>query len=376
MLKKILIIMGTRPEAIKLAPVFHALKGKSNIIETKICLTGQHQEMLYQTIEHFEIIPDYDLKLMKNDQTLFELTASLISSLDRVIEDSKPDMILVQGDTTTAFAGALAGYYKQIQVGHVEAGLRTANRFSPFPEEMNRRLVGVLADHHFAPTTRAKEALRREGVPEAEIIVTGNTVIDALLFTLEKMKKHPPSIEGLDEVVNSGRKIVLITGHRRENFGEGFKNVCSAIGELAVRFKDAAFVYPVHLNPNVQLPVYSMLGKLPNVFLVPPLGYVQFVGLMAASYIILTDSGGIQEEAPSLGKPVLVMRETTERQEAVEAGTAILVGTDKERIVREVIRLMTDHTAWENMGKIRNPFGDGKSAHRIVEHIEHVALAP
>jgi len=375
MVKKILIIIGTRPEAIKLAPVFHALKGKSNILEAKICLTGQHQEMLYQTIEHFEITPDYDLKLMKNDQSLFDLTASLISSFERIIEDSKPDMILVQGDTTTAFAGALAGYYKRIQVGHIEAGLRTANKFSPFPEEMNRRLVGVLADHHFAPTARAKEALQREGIPEEDIIVTGNTVVDALLFTLEKIKKNPPSIDGLDEVVNSGRKIILVTGHRRENFGEGFKNICGAIGELAVQLKDAAFIYPVHLNPNVQLPVYSMLGKLPNVFLVPPLGYVQFVRLMAASHLILTDSGGVQEEAPSLGKPVLVMRETTERQEAVEAGTAILVGTDKERIVREVTRLMTDRTAWETMSKIKNPFGDGKSADRVVEYIEHVALS-
>jgi len=362
--------MGTRPEVIKLAPVYHALKEKEQIVETSVCLTGQHQEMLYQAIEHFEIAPDYDLKLMKDDQTLFELTSSLISSLARVLEDYKPDLILVQGDTTTAFVSGLAGYYKQIQVGHVEAGLRTANKFSPFPEEMNRRLVGVLADHHFAPTERAKEALLKEGVPESTIIVTGNTVIDALLFTLKKVEEKPPVIEGLEEVLGSGRKIILITGHRRENFGEGFANICEAIRTLAMELRDVSFIYPVHLNPNVQKPVYSMLEELPNVFLVPPLSYMQFVRLMSAAHIIITDSGGVQEEAPSLGKPVLVMRETTERQEAVEAGTAILVGTDKDKIVGEAVRLMTDRDAWEIMSKIKNPFGDGKSAKRIVEYIE------
>ena len=363
--------MGTRPEAIKLAPVIHALKKNPHIAETKVCLTGQHREMLYQAVDHFEIVPDYDLKVMKNDQTLFELTASLISGLDRVLEDLKPDMILVQGDTTTAFVGGLAGYYKKIRVGHVEAGLRTANKFSPFPEEMNRRLAGVLADYHFAPTKRAKEALLKEGVRESDIVVTGNTVIDALLFTMNKIEKNPPVIDGLEEVLDSGRKIVLITGHRRENFGQGFKDICGAIQTLALKLKDAAFIYPVHLNPNVQGPVYAMLSQLPNVYLVPPLGYVPFIRLMAAAYIILTDSGGIQEEAPSLGKPVLVMRDITEREEAIDAGTAVLVGTDKEKIVRESVRLMTDRAAWETMSRIKNPFGDGRSAHRIVQYIEN-----
>jgi UDP-N-acetylglucosamine 2-epimerase (non-hydrolysing) len=371
--KKILILMGTRPEAIKLAPVFYALKEKNHFFETRICLTGQHQEMLHQAIQHFEITPDYDMKLMKKGQTLFELTASLVSNLDRVLNTCKPDMILVQGDTTTAFVGGLAGYYKQIQVGHVEAGLRTTDKFAPFPEEMNRRLVSVLADHHFAPTHRAKKALLKEGVRESAIIVTGNTVIDALIFTLKKVSEKLPHIPGLEDILVTGRKIVLITGHRRENFGEEFNNICGAIQTLSVEFRDVVFIYPVHLNPNVQGPVYSMLGALPNVYLLPPLGYLPFVRLMSASHIILTDSGGIQEEAPSLGKPVLVMRETTERPEAVDSGTAILVGTKKEEIIEEASRLLTDEIAWEIMSKTENPFGDGKSAHRIVEYIERIS---
>ncbi len=365
--------MGTRPEAIKLAPVYHELKGRPEVAETRVCLTGQHREMLYQAVEHFEIESDYDLKLMKEGQTLFEITSSLIFNLEGVLEDFKPELILIQGDTTTAFAAGLAGYYKQIQVGHVEAGLRTSDKFAPYPEEMNRRLAGVLADHHFAPTERAKEALLKEGVAESAVIVTGNTVIDALLYTLDRVKKSPPSVEGLDEIISGERKIVLITGHRRENFGEGFKDICGAIRNLAMKFRDVVFIYPVHLNPNVQGPVYSVLGELPNVFLVSPLGYVPFVYLMSAAHIILTDSGGIQEEAPSLGKPVLVMRETTERQDAVEAGTAVLVGTDKDKIVREVSRLLTDNEAWKSMSEKKNPFGDGQSSCRIVEYIEKMA---
>ncbi len=371
MAKKILIVMGTRPEAIKLSPVIHALQERKDVAETRVCLTGQHKEMLYQAIEHFDIDPDYDLKLMKKDQTLFELSAALIANLDEVLENYKPDLILVQGDTTTAFMGGLAGYYKHIQVGHVEAGLRTANKFAPFPEEMNRRLAGVLADHHFAPTERSKAALMREGVCESSIIVTGNTVLDALLYTLIKVKKNPPVLNGLEEIMNSGRQIVLITGHRRENFGEGFTNICRAIRLLAEKFKDTEFIYPVHLNPNVQEPVYSIVGNLSNVHLISPISYVPFVRLMSAAHVILTDSGGIQEEAPSLGKPVLVMRDTTERQEAVEAGTAILVGTDQDKIVAEVSRLLTDQKAWEVMSNIKNPFGDGISSKRIVSYIEH-----
>ena len=368
--KRILMVLGTRPEAVKLAPVYHALMANKQIAETKVCLTGQHNKMLYKAIEHFEIERDYDLQLMMKGQTLFELTASLMLSLDGVLEDYKPDLILVQGDTTTAFAGALAGYYKQIQVGHVEAGLRTADKFAPFPEEINRRLACVLADHHFAPTERSKEALLNEGVPESSISVTGNTVLDALTFTLKKIKQNPPVLEGLEDIIDSERKIVLITGHRRENFGEGFENICDAIWTLAAKFRDVDWIYPVHLNPNVQEPVYSMLEGLPNVHLVPPMEYVPFVRLMSISHIILTDSGGIQEEAPSLGKPVLVMRETTERQEAVEAGTAILVGTNKEKIIMEASRLLTDQDVWKSMSKINNPFGDGESANRIVEYIE------
>jgi len=367
--KKILVVIGTRPEAIKLAPVYHQLKLRDAHFETKVCLTGQHQEMLYQAIEHFEIVPDYDLKIMKKGQSLFELTSSLISSLEIILDESRPDMILVQGDTTTAFIGALAGFYKNITVGHIEAGLRTTNKFSPFPEEMNRHLASVLADYHFAPTERSRDALIKENVPNSSIIVTGNTVVDALFYTLDKVNENPLKIEGLEEVLDSGRKIVLITGHRRENFGKGFRSICRAIKSISGDFRDVSFVYPVHLNPNVQAPVYSILGKLINVHLISPLGYVPFVRLMSAAHIILTDSGGVQEEAPSLGRPVLVMRETTERPEAVEAGTALLVGTDEEMIKSEVARLLTDTEAWERMSEVRNPFGDGRSAFRIVDYI-------
>ena len=373
-MKKILIIIGTRPEIIKMIPVIQALQRKSKIFTTRVCLTGQHREMSDQLIEYFKIQTDYDLNIMEENQNLPHLTAKMLEKLRVVIEDFGPQIILVQGDTTTAFIGALAGYYQRVQVGHVEAGLRTYEKYSPFPEEMNRRLVGVLADHHFAPTERAKKALLGEGIKESNIVVTGNTVIDTLLLTQEKIKDSPPQLGELEPIISNGRKIVLITGHRRENFGEGFKNICEAIKSLSQIFSDTSFIYPVHLNPNVQKPVYQILGKLSNVHLIPPMNYVPFVRLMSLSHIILTDSGGIQEEAPSLGKPVLVMREVTERPEAVEAGTAILVGPDRTKIVQEVSRLMTDDRAWIAMSHISNPYGDGNAAIRIINYLETVEV--
>ncbi len=368
-MKKVLIILGTRPEAIKFAPVIHKLNEYSEQFETAVCSTGQHSEMLYQVVDYFDLKLDYDLKLMKTGQTLSGLTSALASRLSDVIDEFGPDIILVQGDTTTAFMGALIGYYHQIKVGHVEAGLRTDNKFAPFPEEMNRRLAGVLTDYHFAPTDKARNALLKEGVDPSTINLSGNTVIDALLYTLAKNKLAQPSLDELEKVLDQGRKIVLITGHRRENFGDGFYSICNAIRELADTFPEVNFIYPVHLNPNVQKPVYEILGDHDNIYLVPPMGYVSFVRLMNESHIVLTDSGGIQEEAPSLGKPVLVMRDETERQEAVDAGTAILVGTDKDKIIYEVSRLLTNDEAWNTMSSITNPFGDGNSAQRIVDFL-------
>jgi len=367
--KKILVILGTRPEVIKLAPVIHTLKAAPQQFDVTVCATGQHNEMLYQVLDYFDIIPDIDLKLMKSGQTLSELTAALIARLPAVFEQSRPDVTLVQGDTTTSMTGGLVSYYYQTAVGHVEAGLRTGDKFAPFPEELNRRLLSTLTDYHFAPTQKAADALRREGVEEKSILLTGNTVIDALLYTVAKNEKNRPSLGELDTVLAGEERIVLITGHRRENFGQGFRDICRAIHELASSYKNVQFIYPVHLNPNVQKPVYEILGDLSNIHLVPPIGYVPFVRLMSAAHLILTDSGGIQEEAPSLGKPVLVMREKTERQEAVEAGTAKLVGTDCAKIVREVKRLLDDPGAWDAMSRIKNPFGDGNAAQRICDFL-------
>lgn len=369
-MKNVLVILGTRPEAIKLAPVIHELNKFPEQFKTAVCATGQHSEMLYQAIQHFELTLEYDLKLMKKGQTLSELTAALISKLPKVLEVFCPDIILVQGDTTTAFVGALTGYYYQVEIGHVEAGLRTNNKFAPFPEEMNRRLTGKLTDHHFAPTQKAKESLLNEGVDQSNILITGNTVIDALFYTLKKNKKSLPSLGKLESVLANGHKKVLITGHRRENFGEGFFNICQAIQDLAQRFDNVDFIYPVHLNPNVQEPVYNILENKKNIHLIPPVGYTPFVRLMNEAHIILTDSGGIQEEAPSLGKPVLVMRDVTERPEAVEAGTSILVGTDKNKIFNEASKLLTDTDAWSAMSHIDNPFGDGKASQRIVDYLD------
>lgn len=352
-----------------MAPIILELKKKSKDFKTQVCMSGQHRELVDQIIGNFNFQVDFDLNVMTKGQNLGQLTARLIEGLYKIIESFKPDLILVQGDTTTAFVGALAGFYQQIQVGHVEAGLRTSNKYAPFPEEMNRHLIGVLADHHFAPTNKSKFELLKEGVNDKKILVTGNTVIDALFLAIKRVRKNPPLLGELNALLSKGNRIVLITGHRRENFGEGFEKICQAIKSLAKRFIDVTFVYPVHLNPNVQQPVRRILGNLKNVSLTPPLDYFPFVRLMSRSSIILTDSGGIQEEAPSLGIPVVVMREVTERSEAVEAGTAILVGTDKKKIFETVSMLLTDEQAWKAMSQAANPYGDGKASRRIVDYL-------
>jgi UDP-N-acetylglucosamine 2-epimerase (non-hydrolysing) len=365
-LKKISFIFGTRPEAIKLCPLIIAMRKHEEHVP-HVCVTGQHSEMLNQVLNAFEVVPDVDLALMQSNQTLGGLTARAIAAIDGYLDGYTPDMVIVQGDTTTVFCAALCAFYHKIPVGHVEAGLRTWNKHSPFPEEINRVLATRLADLHFAPTNTSRDNLLREGVAPDRIFVTGNTVIDALYLALERVKATPPAIPGLPpEMMTNGHPLVLITGHRRESFGDGFRNICHAIAELAQRFPSAEFVYPVHLNPNVQEPVFSLLGNLPNIYLIDPLGYLPFVALMNRAKIILTDSGGVQEEAPSLGKPVLVMRDTTERPEAVAMGTVRLVGTDSNAIVSNVSTLMTDCASYEQMANAVNPYGDGKACQRIV----------
>lgn len=357
-MKRIVVIFGTRPEAIKLCPVILALKADP-YFECKVCVTGQHQQMLYQVLDVFGVKPDIDLALMRPNQTLAGLTARAITALDEYLGREKPDAVMVQGDTTTVLAGALSAFYHHIPVAHIEAGLRTWNMGSPWPEEANRQLTTRLAKWHFCPTENNKKNLLREGVDEKVIYVTGNTVVDALLLAREKVK-----LEDVDEQ----KKSVLITGHRRENFGEGFENICQAIKKLAEEFVDTDFVYPVHLNPNVREPVNRILGTtLNNVKLIEPLSYLRFVEFMCKAYLILTDSGGVQEEAPSLGKPVLVMRDTTERQEAIAAGTVKLVGTGRDDIYRACKRLLTDHDQYMKMAAAVNPYGDGKAAARILE---------
>ncbi len=371
--KKISIILGTRPEAIKLAPLILALKHTASFT-VEVCVTAQHRQMLDQVLTIFNIVPDVDLDLMKPNQTLASLTSDAIRAVDGYIRDSKPDMVLVQGDTTTVFAASLAAFYQKIPVGHVEAGLRTGNKYSPFPEEVNRLITSRLAELHFAPTIAAQTNLAAENIAGKDIFVTGNTVIDALLMVTEKISNAVPDIPGLPAELFTGtdrRKIVLITGHRRENFGEGFFTICRAIARLAERFTDVAFVYPVHLNPNVQSPVYSMLSGKENIYLIAPVSYVPFVALMRRATVILTDSGGVQEEAPSLGRPVLVMRDTTERPEAVSAGTAKLVGTDEDLIVSSTARLLEDPSEYDRMVNAVNPYGDGKAAERIVGILSH-----
>lgn len=364
-MKKISIIFGTRPEAIKLCPIVLAMRDNPDF-DCKVCVTGQHREMLQQVLDVFGVVPDIDLKLMRPNQSLASLTARSISALDEYLSKEKPDVVMVQGDTTTVLAGALAAYYHHIPVAHVEAGLRTWNLESPWPEEANRQLTTRLAKWHFCPTENNKRNLLNEGVPEKNIYVTGNTVIDALMIARKKVEEEPPMIKGL--ALDPNRRMVLITGHRRENFGEGFEQICMAIKRLATEFQSADFVYPVHLNPNVREPVNRILGHgLTNVKLIEPQPYLPFVALMNRSYLILTDSGGVQEEAPSLGKPVLVMRDTTERPEAVLSGTVKLVGKHAGEIYKEAYRLLTKRDDYQRMSASINPYGDGNATGRIID---------
>lgn len=361
-MKKVLTILGTRPEAIKLAPVIKELERHPGVV-SRVCVTAQHREMLDPFLTLFGIAPDHDLNLMQPGQTLFDVTTRVLTGIKEVLEAERPEIVLVQGDTTTAFAAALAAFYLKVGIGHVEAGLRTEDKYNPFPEEINRRLISHLADLHFAPTERARANLLAEGIPDKAIFVTGNTVVDALLRILEFTGDQDP-LQGLP--LDSERRLILVTAHRRESFGEGLTNICRALKEITEGANDVEIVYPVHLNPNVQATVERHLSGLERVHLIAPLDYVPFVHLMSRAYLILTDSGGVQEEAPSLGKPVLVLRETTERPEAIEAGVAKLVGTAPERIVEETLRLLRDREEYNRMVMARNPFGDGHAAERIV----------
>jgi UDP-N-acetylglucosamine 2-epimerase (non-hydrolysing) len=372
-MKKISFIFGTRPEAIKLGPLVLALKNHP-WLSPMVWVTGQHRELLDQVLDVFQIVPDIDMDLMQPDQTLSGFTSQAISHIDGCLKQSRPDMIIAQGDTTTVFCAALCAFYHQIPFGHVEAGLRTWNRNSPFPEEINRVLTSRVTDLHFAPTEMSRQNLLREEVPENQIFVTGNTVIDALQSVVEKVSENPPVIDDLppelQPIEADGPRIVLITGHRRENFGAGFRNICLAVTELAERYSDVHFVYPVHMNPLVREPVNQMLGQRRNIHLCAPTDYLQFVAMMNRSCLVLTDSGGVQEEAPSLGKPVLVMRDTTERPEAVTMGTVKLVGTDTGEIVRQVSLLLDDAAAYAAMANAVNPYGDGHACGRIIAACE------
>lgn len=396
-MKKILIVFGTRPEAIKLAPVIQKLKAEGSKLKAVVCVTAQHRQMLDQVLRLFEIVPDYDLDIMSPNQDLFDITNRSLGGLKGVLQKERPDLILVQGDTTTTFVASLAAFYFKIPIGHVEAGLRTYDKYQPFPEEKNRHMTTVLADYHFAPTERAKDNLIKENIPENRIWVTGNTSIDALLSVSSRQKAvsskqywnkyfeeewnltlTTDTETGTESDTNTDNsKLILVTGHRRENFGEGFTNICLALKEIAIRNPDVNLVYPVHMNPNVRKPVFEILGsnqinpeKIDNIYLIEPLEYAPFVYLMNKSYLILTDSGGVQEEAPSLGKPVLVMRDKTERPEGIEAGTTRLVGTDQEKIASETQKLLDDKDAYEQMVTKKNPFGDGRAAARIVGILE------
>ncbi|PWG02104.1 non-hydrolyzing UDP-N-acetylglucosamine 2-epimerase [Sphingosinicella humi] len=370
---KILLVFGTRPEAIKMAPVAKCLAGL-DWVDLRVCVTAQHREMLDQVLNLFRIVPDYDLDLMRPGQDLFDITCGVLSGLKPILRDFKPDLVLVHGDTGTTLAGSLAAYYERATVGHVEAGLRTGNIYSPWPEEVNRRVAGAITRLHFAPTNGSAENLRAENVPSEHIFVTGNTVIDALHEVVGRLDQDQSMRDDVEARFNldSARRLLLVTGHRRESFGGGFEKICAALARLAER-DDLQIVYPVHLNPNVKEPVEARLGKLPNVHLVTPQDYLPFVYLMNRADVILTDSGGVQEEAPSLGKPVLVMRDTTERPEAVDAGTVRLVGTDADLIVSSVTRLLDDRAEYESMSFAHNPYGDGQAAGRIVAAIEQWA---
>ena len=372
---KNLIIFGTRPEAIKMAPLVKEFQKHDELFDTKVCITAQHREMLDQVLTFFEITPDFDLDLMKPNQNLYVLTADILINLKPVLESFKPDYVFVHGDTTTTMATSLAAFYAGAKICHVEAGLRTFNMQSPFPEEMNRSVTGVVSNLHFAPTKTSKNNLIAENISEEDIIITGNTVIDALSYSVEKVNTptfQDQEIEQLKIVLNDDKKLILVTGHRRENHGDGFIRICEALKEIALEHSDCQIIYPVHLNPNVQKPVYDLLSDINNIDLISPLSYPAFVWLIEKAYLIITDSGGVQEEAPSLGKPVLVMRDTTERPEAVNAGTVLLVGTDKQKIIDEAHRLLEDNNAYLAMSTLHNPYGDGKACSKIVEHIRFI----
>lgn len=391
-MNKVLLVFGTRPEAIKMCPLIKELEKYPEIFDVKVCVTGQHREMLDQVLNIFNIQPDYDLKIMKQGQDLFDVTVGVLSGMRDVLDNAKPDIVLVHGDTTTSTAAALAAFYKQIPVAHVEAGLRTHNMYSPWPEEMNRSITGRIATYHFAPTKISRQNLLDENISNEQVFVTGNTVLDALHLVLEKINNDAEVQTGIEDLLiqhglalpllsawngnnTDGRRLVLITGHRRENFGDGFRSICQAIKKLAEKYTEVDFVYPVHLNPNVRKPVNEILGEaaLPNVHMIAPLDYLPFVYLMNKSTLILTDSGGVQEEAPGLGKPVLVMRNTTERPEAVTAGTVKLVGVDEDKIYSEVSALLDNHDAYNQMAQAINPYGDGKACQRIARMLNKEA---
>jgi len=376
-MKKVLIVFGTRPEAIKMAPLVKAFENYKLDFDTKVCVTAQHREMLDQVLDMFEIVPDYDLNIMKAGQDLYDVTTNVLLGMRDVLEDFAPDIVLVHGDTSTTSITSLAAFYQKIAVGHVEAGLRTGNIYSPWPEEANRQIVGVLADYHFAPTTTSQENLLKENKKPQNIVVTGNTVIDALILSLKKIEEN---IELKEKIINQlkdknysikeNKKIILVTGHRRENFGQGFINICKALKDIAIKNPSIDIIYPVHLNPNVQKPVNELLSDISNVHLIEPLQYEAFIYLMNRAYFIITDSGGVQEEAPSLGKPVLVMRNTTERPEAVEAGTVKLVGTDSTKIIEEAQRLLENNELYREMSYAHNPYGDGTACVNIIEFLK------
>ena len=370
MKKKILLIFGTRPEAIKMAPLVKEFQKYPEFFDTRVCVTAQHREMLDQVLDFFEIKPDYDLDLMKPGQNLYFLTANIIESLKPVLEDFFPNYVFVHGDTTTTMAGSMASFYSGAKVCHVEAGLRTNNKLSPFPEEINRQITGRICDYHFAPTETSKKNLLKENISEDSILVTGNTVIDALIKSIEKVNKNPSQlIQDLSKKIGN-KEVVLVTGHRRENHGGGFERICKGLKRIAEDDKNRIIIYPVHLNPKVQEPVNRILSRVNNIILIDPLDYKDFIWLMNKSKIIITDSGGIQEEAPSLGKPVLVIRDTTERPEAVEAGTVLLVGTNEDLIVNKTLDLLNNTENFEKMSKLHNPYGDGKACQRIVKFIK------
>ena len=372
MKKKNLIIFGTRPEAIKMSPLVKAFL-KNNAFETKVCVTAQHREMLDQVLDFFEIEPDYDLNLMKPGQNLYRLTADIITGLQPALEEFQPDYVYVHGDTTTTMGASIASFYSGAKVCHIEAGLRTFNKKSPFPEEINRTITGHIADYHFAPTQTSFDNLLREGIKKESILITGNTVIDALFESVSKADTIEDSeINSLKKELDFSKKIILVTGHRRENHGQGFINICNALKKIGESVENVQIIYPVHLNPKVQKPVYDILGTLENVKLIAPLAYPAFVWLMSKCELVITDSGGVQEEAPSLGKPVLVMRDTTERPEAVDAGTVILVGTNEKKIVNETLDLLNNPERYLSMSKLHNPYGDGNASQRIVEFIQNI----